>query len=90
MTRETTNTVMAMVSDDSDPRFHACEIGTDKVQQLEFPRKRLLRVFGADVWVFDGFQKLIDRNQDTKMIFSSTSNMDGPTGMMELEAYYMS
>ena len=56
------------------------------VQQLEFPRKRLLRVFGADVWVFDGFQKLIDRNQDTKMIFSSTSNMDGPTGMMELEA----
>ena len=74
---------MAMVS---DPQFRACEIGTDKVQQLEFPRKRLLRVFGADVWVFDGFQKLIDRNQDTKMIFSSTSNMDGPTGMMELEA----
>ena len=86
MTRETTNRVMAMVSDDSDPQFHACEIGTDKVQQLEFPRERLLRVFGADVWVFDGFQKLIDRNQDTKMIFSSTSNMDWPTGMMELEA----
>ena len=66
LTQEATNRVIAMVS---DPQFDAREIGTDRVQQLE---KKLLREFGGDVWVFDGFHKPMDGNQDTKMISSES------------------
>jgi hypothetical protein len=69
MTQEATNAVIAMVT---DPQFDAREIGTDRVQQLE---KRLLREFGGDVWVFDGFQKPMDGNQDTKMILRSIESV---------------
>ena len=69
LTQEATNAVIAMVS---DPRFDAGEIGTDRVQQLE---KKLLREFGGDVWVFDGFKKPMDGNQDTKMILRSIESV---------------
>ena len=69
LTQEATNTVIAMVS---DRQFDAREIGTDRVQQLE---KKLLREFGGDVWVFDGFHKPMDGNQDTKMILRSIESV---------------
>ena len=45
------------------------------VRLVHIKCSRLLQEFGGDVWVFDGFKKPMDGNQDTKMILRSIESV---------------